>query len=209
MTRVIPLSPIFGRRRLRRRHQSNGVAKTLGFEAQYSGREHQMNAIAKIVEQKNNEDKRYDVISAVAAIVRIDPDAREDLATYLKALNQAQQAGDEDEQEYLVNAIQEIFEIDSAEGIHDLETWEAEVTSSVKGRQAAKEFRDETNRFFKVYKQHKARCNLTTVRAVAEAAGLSPTTVQAIEKQRVKPQFKTIQALAKAFDIETEELSGE
>jgi DNA-binding XRE family transcriptional regulator len=78
----------------------------------------------------------------------------------------------------------------------------------VKGREAAKELRDETNRFFKLYQQHKARCNLTTIRAVAQAAGLSPTTVQAIEKQRVKPQFKTIQALAKAFGVTPEELSG-
>jgi DNA-binding XRE family transcriptional regulator len=55
---------------------------------------------------------------------------------------------------------------------------------------------------------HKARCNLTTIRAVAEVAGLSPTTVQAIEKQRVKPQFKTVQALAKAFGVGVEALAG-
>ena len=42
----------------------------------------------------------------------------------------------------------------------------------------------ETERFFKAYQHHKARCNLITIRAVAEAAGLSPTTVQAIEKRR-------------------------
>jgi DNA-binding XRE family transcriptional regulator len=167
-----------------------------------------MNAIAKIVEQKNHEDKRHDALSAVAAIVRMDPNAREDLATYLKAFNKSQQAGDEEEQEYLVNAIQEIFEINSDEDGSDLGAWEAQIASSVKGREAAKELRDETNRFFKLYQQHKARCNLTTIRAVAQAAGLSPTTVQAIEKQRVKPQFKTIQALAKAFGVTPEELSG-
>jgi DNA-binding XRE family transcriptional regulator len=138
----------------------------------------------------------------------MDPNAREDLATYLNAFNKSQQAGDEEEQEYLVNAIQEIFEIDSAEDSPDLEAWEAQVTASLTGRAAAKELRDETNRFFKVYQQHKARCNLATIRAVAEAAGLSPTTVQAIEKQRVKPQFKTIRALADAFGIKSEELNG-
>jgi DNA-binding XRE family transcriptional regulator len=32
--------------------------------------------------------------------------------------------------------------------------------------------------------------------------------VQAIEKQRVKPQFRTLQALAKAFKVDAGELDG-
>ena len=33
-------------------------------------------------------------------------------------------------------------------------------------------------------------------------------TVQAIEKQKVKPQFKTIQALSKAFGVQPDDMSG-
>jgi len=35
-----------------------------------------------------------------------------------------------------------------------------------------------------------------------------PATVQAFEKQRVKPRFKTVQALAKAFGVGLETLAG-
>ncbi|HZK80047.1 MAG TPA: helix-turn-helix transcriptional regulator [Humisphaera sp.] len=167
-----------------------------------------MSIMEKIAERKQHEDKRHDALCAAAAIVQIDPHAREDLITYLKAFNAAQQAGDEDEQEYLVKAIQEIFEIGAPEDGPDLQAWEAEIASSARGREAARELHDETDRFFKAYQRHKARCNISTIRAVAEAAGLSPTTVQAIEKQKVKPQFKTIQALSKAFGVQPDELSG-
>jgi len=167
-----------------------------------------MSITTKIAEWKQHEDKRHDALSAAAAIVQMDPHAREDLISYLKAFNEAQEAGDEQEQEYLAKAILEVFEINGSEDGPDIDSWEDEITSSVKGREAAEELRDETDRFFKAYQQCKTRSGLTTIRAVAEAAGLSPTTVQAIEKQRVKPQFRTIQALAKAFGVETAMLTG-
>jgi DNA-binding XRE family transcriptional regulator len=167
-----------------------------------------MSITAKIAERKQQEDKRHDAFNVAAAIVQLDPHAREDLITYMKAFNEAQTAGDEQEQEYLVKAILEVFEVNPDEDGPDLETWEEEIRSSGKGREAAKALQDETDRFFKAYQQYKARCSLTTVRAIAEAAGLSPTTVQAIEKQSVKPQFKTIRALAKAFGVPPEALNG-
>jgi DNA-binding XRE family transcriptional regulator len=167
-----------------------------------------MSITAKIAELKQHEDKRHDAFSAANAIVQMDPNAREDLISYLKALNEAQQAGDEQEQEYLMKAILEVFEINGSEDGPDIDVWEDEIKSSVKGREAAEELRSETDRFFKVYQECKTRSGLTTIRAVAEAAGLSPTTVQAIEKQKVKPQFRTIQALEKAFGVEPGKLSS-
>jgi transcriptional regulator with XRE-family HTH domain len=53
----------------------------------------------------------------------------------------------------------------------------------------------------------KSRSGLNTIRQVADAAGLSPTTVHAIERQGVKPQFRTLQALAKAFKVDVADLS--
>ena len=101
----------------------------------------------------------------------------------------------------------EVFAVDGNDEGPDLEDWENESKSSAAGRQAAKELAEEADRFFSVYQQMKSRSGLTTIRQVADAAGLSPTTVQAIEKQRVKPQFRTLKALAKAFKVEVAELS--
>lgn len=165
-----------------------------------------MSATAKIAELKQHEDKRHGALSAVLAIVQMDPHAREDLITYIKALNESQVAGDEQEQDYVLRAILEVFEIEGVEDSPDLAAWEEASKSSAAGRKAAKELDEETDRFFDVYQRMKSRSGLTTIRQVAEAAGLSPTTVQAIEKQRVKPQFRTLQALAKAFKVEAAEL---
>ncbi|HTV47130.1 MAG TPA: helix-turn-helix transcriptional regulator [Phycisphaerae bacterium] len=164
-----------------------------------------MSIIEKITEMKQHQGKRDDALNTITAIAQMDPHAREDLIIYLEAFNKAQAAGDEDEQNYLVKAIIELFDIGGDDGeSSDLDKWEQEIKSSSKGRGAYKKLQDETNRFFKVYQRQKARCGLMTIRSVAEAAHLSPTTIQAIEKQRVKPQFKTIQALSKAFGIEPE-----
>ena len=167
-----------------------------------------MSVMTKLTELKQHEDKRYAALSAAVAIVQMDPHAREDLITYIKALNESQVAGDEQEREYLLKAILEVFEIDGTEDGPALHGWEEESRSSAKGRHAAKELSEAAERFFDVYQRLKSQSGLTTIRQVADAAGLSPTTVQAIEKQRVKPQFKTLQSLAKAFKVNVAKLSG-
>lgn len=166
-----------------------------------------MSIITRISELKRDEDRRHDALSAVAAITHLDPDARADLISYLKALDKAIAEGNQEEQEYLLKAILEVFEIDGGEETGDLDDWEKELRSSAAGRKAGKELDAETERFFKAYQRCKARSRLTTIRKVADAAGISPTTVQAIEKKRVKPQFRTIQALAKAFKVDPAELN--
>jgi DNA-binding XRE family transcriptional regulator len=166
-----------------------------------------MTIIEKISQMKQQEGKRHDAMSAATAIVQMDPDAREDLISYLHAFNEAKAANDEQEQEYLIKAILEVFNVDEGEDGSELEDWQAEVRSSPKGRQAAKQLFGETERFFAAYQHFKAQSGLSTIRKLAQAAGISPTTVQAIEKQKVKPQFKTIQALARAFGVAPEKLN--
>jgi len=166
-----------------------------------------MSIIARLSQMKQREDKRHDALNVAAAIVQMDPDVREDLISYLRAFNEATAAKDEQEQEYLMKAILEIFDTDGGEDSPALEDWEAEVCSSAKGQEAAKQLLGETDRFFAAYQHLKAESGLTTIRKLAQAAGISPTTVQAIEKQKVKPQFKTIQSLAKAFGVSPEKLS--
>ncbi|MEI7767613.1 MAG: helix-turn-helix transcriptional regulator [Phycisphaerae bacterium] len=161
-----------------------------------------MSAATKLTKLKRHEDQRHGALSAVVALVQMDPHARADLIVYLKALNEAQAAKDVQEQEYLLKAILEIMEVDGPEDGPDLAGWEAEAKATVAGRRAAQELAGETQRFFAVYQRLKAQSGLDTIRKVARAAGLSPTTVQAIEKQRVKPQFRTLQALAKGFKVD-------
>lgn len=167
-----------------------------------------MNVTAKIAQSKEREGKRYDALSAAHAILQMDPHARKDLITYLQAFNECEIAGDEQEQEYLANAILEVLEIHEYEDGPDLDGWETQEKSTPGGAVAAEELAAETNRFFDAYSRLKAASGLTTIRAIASAAGLSTTTVQAIEKQRVKPQFKTLSALAKAFKVDVRELLG-
>jgi DNA-binding XRE family transcriptional regulator len=167
-----------------------------------------MTQIASIIERKQHEDKRHNALSAAAAIVAMDPKARRDLICYIEALNAAQAAGDRDEQDYVANAILEVVQPSTAHDGRDLASWEADVMTSDEGRKAKKRLDKETSRFFTAYQKAKAASGLTTIRAIAKAALLSPTTIQAIEKQQVKPQYKTIKALAKAFNIAPEALCG-
>ncbi len=160
-----------------------------------------MTIIEHFEELTQKEDMRLGAHKAILAIFRMDCSARQDLITYVKALNEAQEKGNEADQEYILNAILEVFQLEAPDDDSDLDSWEKELSATAGGRTAAKELTAETDHFFNVYQKLKAEKNLTTIRAVAEAAGLSPTTVQAIEKQRVKPQFKTRQALAKAFGV--------
>lgn len=166
-----------------------------------------MNISDRISERQRHEAKRYEALNAAAAIVQMDPHAREDLISYLKAFNEAQAAKNEQELEYLTKAILEVFGNEVEENAVDLDDWETAIRAFPAGHQAAKELQTETDRFFETYNRLKARSRFRTIRELAKAAKISPTTVQAIEKQRVKPQFKTIQALAKAFDVDPEVLT--
>jgi transcriptional regulator with XRE-family HTH domain len=53
--------------------------------------------------------------------------------------------------------------------------------------------------FLHRYTRAKAASGLKTQRQVASAAGLSPTTVHAIEAGLIRPQFRTVEKLAAAF----------
>lgn len=55
--------------------------------------------------------------------------------------------------------------------------------------------------FFDAYVAAKHKAGLSTQREVADAAGISPTTVQQIEARQVRPQFRTIEKLATAFGV--------
>jgi DNA-binding XRE family transcriptional regulator len=163
---------------------------------------------AELEDQKNRMVVQSNAMAAALTIAQMDPHSRQDLICYLQALNQAKQVGDAEEEAYLLGAIVEVFSCQTSATGPDLDAWEAESMLVPEGRAAKARLDAETGAFFEKYQQLKARTGLSTVRAIAEAAGLSPTTVHAIEQQRVKPQFRTLAALAKAFGVEVNELTG-
>ena len=138
----------------------------------------------KIEKRKQSVDKSHNAFSAVLAIAQMDPHSRTDLITYLKALNECQAAGDIEEQEYLADAILEVFQINAVDNGSDIDSWERDVKDSDEGRKAAKELQEETDRFFKAYLHHKARCGLSTIRAVAKASGLVPQPSRQLRSKR-------------------------
>jgi DNA-binding XRE family transcriptional regulator len=165
-----------------------------------------MSIITAMADLEQEAEKRRDVLKTALAIARMNPDARENLASYLSALNAAQAAGDEDEQKYVIDAIIEIFAPDADGG--SLQKWEGQTRLQPGGATAAEQIHREAENFFRAYRKLKEQSGLT-IRQIAAAAGLSPTTIVAIEKQRVKPQTRTMQALAKAFGVTAEALSGQ
>lgn len=67
---------------------------------------------------------------------------------------------------------------------------------------------EDRRRFHRRYFELKARAGLSTIQEVARKAGISPTTVQAIESHAVRPQFRTVRKLADAFGVPVTELWG-
>ena len=62
-------------------------------------------------------------------------------------------------------------------------------------------------RFFDRYLYLKSRSGLETIEQVADAAGVSKSTIVAIEKRRVRPQFRTLCKIANAFGVDVRELA--
>lgn len=160
----------------------------------------------EIIEKCKRVADQSRALDAAVAIAQMDPHSREDLACYMKELSEAQERGDQDHVTYLVGAIVEVFASRTNHDAPDLDAWQAEGEHTPEGKRASERYDQESRRFVARYQHFKARANFQTIQQVADAAGLSPTTVQAVEAQRVKPQMRTIQALAKAFGVDVSEL---
>lgn len=69
-----------------------------------------------------------------------------------------------------------------------------------------RQIEEDRRRFHRRYFELKARAGLSTIHEVARKAGISPTTVQAIESHAVRPQFRTVRKIAEAFGVPVTEL---
>lgn len=153
--------------------------------------------------------RESDALNATVAIFQLDPRAREDLACYLRALDAAVEARDEEEQRYVFDSIRELFfPVGSGEPPADVSEWRAHAASTVQGRRAAEQLDEDDRRFLARYQDLKSKRGLETQQAVAAACGLSINTINAVETQRVKPQTRTLQRIAAGLGVSVEELLG-
>lgn len=139
-------------------------------------------------------------------IAAMDPHTRQDLTTYLLDLNNPNI--DQNDRNYIIDAIQELFVFGHCSPDGDLDKWAA-FAQGDDGATAHASIKNESIRFFGRYQEAKQRKGLSTQKEVADACGLSPTTVNAFETQRVKPQTRTLQKLAEGLDVPLPWLLGE
>jgi len=151
----------------------------------------------------NGEGKVRQHIAEAAAILiaEMDPHSRGDLATYVNALTSAMQRDDPDEIAYIHEAIVELFSADPAMPGVDLDELELQQDHA-----ALERHRFDNDRFFMRYHALKQRAGCLTQRDVAERCKLSVNTVNAIETQRVRPQWRTVKKIADGFGVTVDEL---
>lgn len=155
------------------------------------------------------------VLQAIELLFELDPHAREELASHLEALNEAQSLGDEEAVAEVLESIKVLF--DSCRGGYrpddalTLEAWEEELAENdEESRNARVQANQASKAFLERYLTAKTAAELTTQAEVADRCDLSVNTVNAIETERVKPQYRTIVKLAKGLGVRPEWLaSGE
>lgn len=150
-------------------------------------------------------------LSVVKAILDLDPTGREELRTHIEALTEALLSQDTDSVAVITEAIEELFSTDryECEDGTDIDGWEHDLSSS-KGELAdAIRRRKAMNRMFiERYNEAKRNRGLSNQRQVAEACGISPTTVRAIESEQVAPQSGTLQKIAHGLGVSVPWLLG-
>ncbi len=90
-----------------------------------------------------------------------------------------------------------------------LDDYEAEVVSTPSGKSAAVQLDEEAKAFREAYFHHKQRLGLMTQEDVAQLTGIDRRQISALERGLHRPQFKTLNRLAKAFGIQVTQFMGE
>lgn len=157
-------------------------------------------ALDSIRRRYRAEEKHFNALSTALALVQMDPYAKEDLAIYLADAQRAAAANDAEALDYILNAIVEIFTPADMSKALTHEQFEAKIRRMPGGAEAFAAVKSAKAEFRKRYLAAKAASGYRTIRELAKAAGLSPTTVQAIEKGSLTPQWRTLQSLCKAFN---------
>ncbi|MFN0010291.1 MAG: helix-turn-helix domain-containing protein [Phycisphaerales bacterium] len=140
--------------------------------------------------------------AAAIAIADLDPHALNDLRVYVDDLRKAREQNSAEAMRYVLDAIAELFgRADMTKAMATDEVL-AKVVGSAAGATAVQLQNAHRLAFRAKYFELKSLSGLATIKAVADATGLSPTTVQAIEDEAntAVPQFRTLQRLAAGFN---------
>ena len=146
---------------------------------------------------------------AVAELIAsLDDDAWSLISEHRAGLREARAEGDAESAEFLFRGIERaLFPPSRADDI-DYETFRRSVEADPELGRLDEAHRADRADFFRRYQEAKARSGLTTYREIAAKAGVSVTTVQAVESRVGKPHFRTIKKLADAFGVDVTELTG-
>ncbi len=142
---------------------------------------------------------------AAMRMLTLDDSRWETMNSFREGYLEARASGDEESMDEIVSYAVEVLQ--RAAGVADAPTidfasidWDPGVIEAVERSSAA---------FFDAYVRMKEASGLRTQKQVSDAAGLSPATVQAIESRKVKPQYRTVEKLARAFGCSVTDLLGE
>lgn len=142
---------------------------------------------------------------AAIAVASIDERAWSSLTLYRESYREAKLAGDQESMSYLLDAIEETLgRVSRRRPVRVVEDMDDEAMRGI--NEAADRHRAE---FFRRYRRARDASPYRTLKEIAERAGISETTLHAIEAERVKPQMGTIKKLATCFGVEMHELTGD
>lgn len=139
----------------------------------------------------------------------LEPSDAHSLSVFVASLAKALSEKNERSAKYFADAIIHVLAPLPAGEDVDLTELAEDAADSDQGRREVGELAETERKFFDRYQSLKCESGLNTYRKVAAAAGISVSTVQAIEDQRIKPQFRTIEKLARAFGVPVTELLGD
>lgn len=137
-------------------------------------------------------------------IADMDPHTLMDLVEYLQAIERAKKDNDQDQIQYIRDAIEELFIVDCDDGELDIDAWEERLMSDERSSPAIEGARAADHAFMARYAQAKSDAGVRTQREVAKRCKLAVNTVNAIETQRVRPQSRTVQRLADGLNVSVE-----
>ena len=142
--------------------------------------------------------------AAPLALAQMDPHSLSDLAVYMECLAKAKTDKDKKQIESIVTAIREVFQVpDTTEGPEVGELLES-MKQTPSGNVAVEAVDAENAAFIERYTAAKNKAGINTQREVADRCGLSKTTVNAIETERVAPQCRTMEKLARGLGVSVE-----
>ncbi|MCA9294768.1 MAG: helix-turn-helix transcriptional regulator [Phycisphaerales bacterium] len=165
------------------------------------------NVPAGVAKLRDALDTESTAMHAAIAIAQLDPHSWQDLEQYRKDYVKASKAGDTEVQEFLIQAMAEVFHAPDPAKARTLDAIEAELRSSEAGAKAFAALDERDRIFMDNLATLRSKHGLDTQKKLADAAGVHVNTIRSIEHKRRCPQFATLKKLAKALGVPVTKLA--